>query len=42
MGKIISKTPILIPRAMEGDSYAIALLAAAGIEIGYKAVKEML
>lgn len=42
MYKIIAKAPVLIPRALAGDPFAIAMLAAAGITIGYKAVKEML
>ena len=39
MEKIISRAPILIPRALAGDPVAIALLAAAGISIGVKAIR---
>ena len=40
MEKIIAYAPILITRALAGDPTAIALLAAAGISIGAKVIKD--
>lgn len=37
--KIIAKLPLLIPRAMAGDPYAIAMLALAGIVAGGEYLK---
>ena len=40
MEKIIARAPELIPRAMAGDPFAIAMLAAAGVFVIANAIKE--